>query len=187
MTRPFVDNFIFFDSYPVNKISVVAQWLSNSNLDRYYRADDFAHNAKHYEEHNFHGITQIVFPDYVFADNNASPDWKGLCNVIRPLVEFMYQQISKFGRFRPKHVEINIMPPGSQIKKHCDDMEGVGSDYRMHLVLCTNDSVEFTVEDKSRHLPQGTCFAFDNSKAHEVVNRHAQLTRIHLVIDFELF
>jgi hypothetical protein len=186
MTRPFVDNFIFFDSYPVDKLSLVEQWLDNNQLDDFYRNDDFGRNPMFGDGSAFYGTKQILFPKFIFYNKNYTDEWQDLCTIIEPLIAFMQDQISAFGTYQPKQVELNIMPPGTVIKPHVDNHLGVGEDYRMHIVIDTNEAVEFIVEDRINHLTQGTCFAFDNSKMHSVTNGHDSVSRIHLVVDFKL-
>lgn len=111
--------------------------------------------------------------------------WQELSEVIYPLVEYMRDQLNaKFPGHEPRTVFLNIMPPNTKVHKHSDTQEGVGIDYRVTIVLSTNDASELIVEGKGTHLPQGTCFAFDNSTIHEFHNNHLTQPRTHLVIDF---
>jgi hypothetical protein len=184
MPRPFVDNFIFFNSYPVEKLSAIVKWLTDNQLNDFYRNDDFSQQQQN--TIIWYGTQQIVFPKYVFYNKNYTTKWQDFCTIIEPLVEFMQKQMSVLGEYQPWQVEINMMPPGTVIKPHIDNHVGVGEDYRVHIVISTNDAVEFFVDDKVKHFPQGTCFAFDNSKVHSVINNHKSLSRMHLVVDFKL-
>ena len=191
----FVDNFIFFDPHPIEKLTKLELFLNSINIELFQRNDAFAKHARVEQKNAFYGVNQIRFPDFIFAhDRNFKKrradlenHWKEFVLTFDPVIEFMTNQInSKFPPHYPAGAEINILPPGGAIKLHIDDHFGVGKDYRMHLVISTNDLVMFTVQNKDRHLPQGTCFIFDNSKIHSVANKHDSLSRMHLVVDFKL-
>jgi len=177
----FIDNFIFFDSYPIEKLKDINEFLEG----------DITPFLMTYEQHKILVIkscNQILFPEFCFI-NGAYKEiagWKEICDMVNPLVEYMTGQVhSKFENHYPCHAEINIIPPGSVITLHADDHLDVGEDYRTHLVLSTNDLVRFIVEGKpATNLFQGTCFIFDNLKKHAVYNNHASLPRAHLVIDY---
>ena len=189
----FVDNFIFFDPHPIEELTKLELLLNSMNIKPFARNDEFAEKNRDDTQHAFYGVNQLRFPDFVFKhDHNFKKrrdtlemHWKEFVLIFDPLIEFMTNQINlKFPLHYPAGAEINIMPPGEVIKPHSDDHWGVGKDYRMHLVISTNNLVRFTIQDKDKHLPQGTCFIFDNSKVHSVVNKHDSLSRIHLVVDF---
>lgn len=176
----FIDNFIFFDSYPVEKLKDINEFLEG-NVIPYFTPYD-VHKILILKSCN-----QILFPEFCFVNRayNDIPEWKEICNIVNPLVEFMTESVnSKFENHYPCHAEINIILPGSSMALHADDHFGVGEDYRTHLVLSTNDLVRFIVENKSTTLHQGTCFIFDNTKKHAVYNNHTSLSRAHLVIDY---
>lgn len=177
----FVDNFIFLDSYPIEKLKGIDAFLNNTDLTPYITP------PRTHKIIVIKSINQILFPEFCFINKEYEQldEWKDLCSIVNPLVEFMSKQVdSKFKNHYPCHAEINSMPPNTKILKHKDDHYGVGIDYRVHLVLETNDDVEFIVEGNALSLPKGSCFIFDNSKLHEVHNNHSLLSRTHLVIDY---
>ena len=185
----FEDNFIMFDPYPVSQLADINNFFDSNNLTTFIAES----NSFSYRQ-IFGSAKQIKFPTEIFVHdqtitsrrNDLSDDWNELLCLLDPIVSFMTTQInSKFEQHYSLFSEINIMPPGSHIKAHYDQHEGVGKNYRMHLVLSTNSCVKFLVEGKNKMLPQGTCFVFDNSKKHEVINSHLSKSRTHLVIDFK--
>lgn len=180
------DNFIFFDPYPVEQLEELNYFLKNGELSSVIiDTENSYHKVPEFKE-----INHIFFPVGIFIESiyKKIKGWSEIGDLVNPLVEFMSNQVnSRFENHYPIEVQLNIMPPGTSILKHKDTHPGVGIDYRTHLVLSTNDLVEFIVEDNMITLPQGTCFAFDNSKLHEVHNNHVSLSRTHLIIDFKFF
>ena len=79
--------------------------------------------------------------------------------------------------------ELNSVPAGSTVKPHCD--RHFYSDYttRVHVVLKTNDDVEFVFENQTKNFKEGECFIFNNKLTHGIIN-NGITARLHLVVDF---
>jgi hypothetical protein len=179
----FDDNLIMFESCPVESLSNINSFLSKKNLDPLL-SSRFAN-----PRHPFNKVNHIVFPvnrlqkvNYEMFETLLDAE---LYSLTVPLVNFMTKQINlKFKNYVPFAAEINILNPTVSIGRHTDHHPGVGYDFRMHLVLSTNDLVEFCIEDKQHYFSQGSCFVFNNTKEHEVHNNHPTLSRTHLIVDF---
>ena len=164
-----------------NKINQVL-FQNYSFIDKAYSNSSFKNNFLYFWEQFYKQ------DDHTYSDeeiDNIMKKWQEISEVINPLVEYMGEQLNAtFPGHQPRSVFLNIMPPNTKVHRHSDTQEGVGIDYRVTLVLSTNDASELIVEGKGTHLPQGTCFAFDNSTMHEFHNNHLTQSRTHLVIDF---
>lgn len=184
----FVDNLIIFKSFPIELLSRINLFLLKEGLD------PFLHNAVpgfSLPNHPFHYVNHIMFPPNIFQKIDyeifKKKEEAELYSLTKPLVSYMTEQINlKFKNSVPVYSEINILNPNISIGRHTDHHQGVGVNFRMHMVLSTNDLVEFIIEGKKYYFPQGSCFIFNNTKEHEVYNRHPELSRIHLIVDFSV-
>jgi hypothetical protein len=172
------------EPYPLEQIIPVEKWLKNTDLTPY-----FGDNARRGWRYQFTGSLYIPFTRYLSRlDYKESAEWTEFCERIFPLIEYMQRQISKQrGReYKPKVAEINILPAGGRILPHVDQASGSDIMERVHLVLYTNHNALFTIDNKTKHFPQGSCFVFDNTVLHDVVNNSTTSDRAHLVVDFGL-
>jgi hypothetical protein len=75
------------------------------------------------------------------------------------------------------------LAPGGTIDLHHDaDLRFDTGQARMHVVLATNDDVEFYVDGERVIMAPGECWYLDLSRPHRVANRGAT-DRLHLVVD----
>ena len=170
----FNDNLIMFESCPIEFLSDINSLISKRNLEPLRNWDRFS-NPKH----PFHTVNHIPLGRFETLSGTE------LYCLTLPLVNFMTNQINlKFKNYVPAFGEINTLKPTVSIGRHTDAHIGIGYNFRMHLVLSTNDLVEFTIDNKIYYFPQGSCFIFDNTKEHEVHNNHTTLSRTHLIVDF---
>jgi hypothetical protein len=184
----FVDNLIIFESFPIALLSPINLFLLKKELDPFLYKE-FTKKRFANPKNPFHKVNLIRFPINIFQEVNyeifKNLEAIELYRLTKPLVDFMTKQInSKFKNYVPAYSEISILNPNFTLGRHTDQHPVVGSDFRMHLVLSTNDLVEFIIEDKKNYFPQGSCFIFDNTREHEVYNRHPELSRTHLIVDF---
>ena len=171
------------DSYPLDKLIPIANWLKTTDLTPY-----LGDNSKRGWDYQFSGSLYIPFTRYLERiDYRESKEWTEFCNRIFPLINFMRDQISKLrnNEYKPKVAEINILPAGGRILPHTDQASGSDIRERVHLVLHTNSEALFTIDGKTKHFPQACCFVFDNTLLHDIVNNSKLLDRAHLVVDFE--
>ena len=177
----FNDNLIMFESCPIELLSDINSLLSKKNLDPLLdnRFSDPKHpfnKVNHMPIHEFQKVNYEMFETLLGTE---------LYCLTLPLVNFMTKQINvKFKNYIPAFGEINTLKPTVSIGRHTDEHMGIGYNFRMHLVLSTNDLVEFIIDNKIHYFPQGSCFIFDNTKEHEVHNNHPTLSRTHLIVDF---
>ena len=75
---------------------------------------------------------------------------------------------------------INRLMPGAKVLRHSDGKDLYYSRY--HVVLETNDDVEFLCGDETANMKAGECWWFNNSEEHEVTN-NGKTQRIHLIAD----
>jgi hypothetical protein len=75
------------------------------------------------------------------------------------------------------------LAPGGRIDEHCDpDLVFDDGEARVHVVLRTDDGVEFRVDGEPVVMHAGEAWYLDLARPHRVVNRGAH-DRIHLVVD----
>jgi aspartyl/asparaginyl beta-hydroxylase (cupin superfamily) len=70
----------------------------------------------------------------------------------------------------------------STIPLHPDGGYYLGSAYRCHIPIVTNDQVIFTVGNETMCMEIGKCFVINNNTLHGVVNE-SDTDRIHLIVD----
>ena len=78
------------------------------------------------------------------------------------------------------------LPAGKKIFPHYDQ-GGPLSTYmmvirRFHVVISTNDEVEFRIGNNTKHMNVGECWEINQNMIHEVWN-DGNTDRIHLIID----
>jgi hypothetical protein len=178
-----------FKSIPVDELKEVTDFLQIEDLSEHASSLEQLKQIRGEGLYAFGGSTLLCFPKKVFCDRNyrLNPNLNDrVLDIVYPLVAFMWKQLTEFSNkeFYPCFAEINIMPPNSEISTHSDSVEGIGIYPRVHLVLFSNDNVDFVVDNTTYHLPTGTCFVFNNSLLHSVVNHSAFFSRAHLVVDF---
>lgn len=79
--------------------------------------------------------------------------------------------------------EINMLPPGGEIKPHMDNHYLDYTSHRVHLVLGTNEHAYMFCGMQAKHFEKGKCFIFNNKKLHYVRNS-GDTPRTHMVVDF---
>jgi hypothetical protein len=111
--------------------------------------------------------------------------YRNVRDLITPLATKMMTALVDYNKrqYYTHGVEINTLPPNTQIKSHIDDHRLVEETTRVHLVLETNNESYMTCNDEKRHFDQGECFIFNNLMWHSVQNNGAS-PRTHLVVDF---
>jgi hypothetical protein len=79
--------------------------------------------------------------------------------------------------------ELNSVPLGVSVASHYD--KHFYSEYatRVHVVLQTNNQVNFQFEKSTHHFAEGECFLFNNKLTHGIQN-NGTTDRLHLVMDF---
>lgn len=90
----------------------------------------------------------------------------------RPLIDMLGSEVGR--------VLINRLMSGAKVLPHSDGQDLYYSRY--HVVLQTNDGVEFRCGQEYASMKQGEVWWFDNSAEHEVINR-GETPRIHLIAD----
>ena len=71
--------------------------------------------------------------------------------------------------------------PNGMTRVHTDDHPSWERNVRIHIPLVTNPEAVLLVEGRSKHLPVGEVWTFDNQSPHSVMNGGA--TRIHMIVD----
>jgi hypothetical protein len=181
----FSNNLITFDHYPTNNLKEINNFIADGKNLRLIinRSETLI---------RFNGLHPFNKVDHVSISVNKS-NYNQKLNIHRfnfytlidPLINFLTDQINlKFKNYIPRSAELNVLKPNTSIGRHTDAHPGSGIDFRMHMVLSTNNLVEFTIDNKIYYFPQGSCFIFDNTKEHEVHNNHSTLSRTHLIVDF---
>lgn len=79
-------------------------------------------------------------------------------------------------------VLINRLAPGAHIPRHRDCQPEEKYYDRFHIVLQTNQNIEFSTGNEFMRANVGDVFWFDNAEEHEVLNRGDD-DRIHMIID----
>jgi hypothetical protein len=97
----------------------------------------------------------------------------------RPLVFGLMQFVNgeRLGR-----VIINKIKPGGVIYPHEDTPAHAKYYDRFHIVLNSAPGVVFRAGDEQVYMETGSCWWFDNSQMHEVINNSAE-DRVHMVVD----
>lgn len=97
----------------------------------------------------------------------------------RPLIFGLmsYVQGERLGR-----VIINKIKAGGRIYPHPDTAAHAEYYDRFHIVLRSSPGVIFRAEEEQVYMETGSCWWFNNSTMHEVINNSAE-ERIHMVID----
>jgi hypothetical protein len=178
-----------FKSIPVDQLKEVTDFLQTEDLTEHASNVEQLKQIRGDGMYAFGGSTLLCFPEGVFCDRNyrSNPNLNDrVLDIMYPLVAFMWDQLTEFSNeaFYPCFAEINVMPPGSEISTHADNVKGIGIYPRVHLVLFSNEDVDFIVDNTTYHLLTGTCFVFNNCLLHSVINRSACFSRAHLVVDF---
>jgi hypothetical protein len=82
-----------------------------------------------------------------------------------------------------KTARLMRLSPGSAIKEHCDPgLDAAEGLARLHVVVATNDEVEFRVNRRPVAMEPGSSWYLRLLDPHSVANR-GETDRVHLVID----
>lgn len=80
-------------------------------------------------------------------------------------------------------VRLMRLTPGSHIKAHRDlDLNGEEGTARLHIPICTNNRVRFTLAGKDVPMGAGECWYLRLSEEHSAANEGVT-DRVHIVID----
>jgi len=85
---------------------------------------------------------------------------------------------------QPLRALLARLPAGAKIPPHVDQPPYFSKSLRIHLPVETNDEVLMFAQGKPYHMRPGEVWALNNSAQHAVWNRHATLSRTHLICDF---
>lgn len=97
-----------------------------------------------------------------------------------------FQEVIDFFKCSKNSIRILKLASGAHIKPHCDEHLNYFSGFvRLHIVIITNDQVEFIANNESLKMLEGQCWYADFSKTHSTTN-HGKHDRIHLVMDLEV-
>lgn len=99
---------------------------------------------------------------------------KDLCEILN----------NNFGNGTIYNVQFSLMPPKSEIKKHCDSGLTFTLSNRIHLPLKTNKDVIFSIGDQNFNFDSHKLIEINNKKEHSVINNSESEFRIHLIIDY---
>ena len=97
-----------------------------------------------------------------------------------PARELIDQLVGEVSGSRVGRALINRLPPCAKVLPHSDGENLYYSRY--HVVLQTNDLIEFRCGQEYACMREGEVWWFDNSVEHEVIN-HGDTPRIHLIVD----
>lgn len=104
-----------------------------------------------------------------------------LYEIAAPLIAHANKQLGN--NFLFWGAELNSVPPGASVMKHFDRHFYADYATRVHIVLQTNDNVDFQFETLNHNFKEGECFLFNNKLLHAIQN-NGQTDRLHLVMDF---
>ena len=76
---------------------------------------------------------------------------------------------------------LGASPPGSRIFAHVDNLAHWQHHHRVHIPLITSEQARLAIGGRFVHMPAGTGWVFNNSRAHGAINRGP--ARIHLLLD----
>lgn len=79
-------------------------------------------------------------------------------------------------------VMINKIAPGGHIFPHADTAEHADYYRRFHVVLQSEEGVEFRCGNEKTYWETGAVFWFNNKLEHEIWN-HSKTDRIHMILD----
>ena len=94
----------------------------------------------------------------------------------------LFEEVEKISGLHIIKLEINIMPPHSQISTHTDTWGILSNACRIHIPIQTHSDVVFHVNNNEYHIPEGMMFEFNNQFPHSVKN-NSNTHRIHYVFD----
>ena len=97
-----------------------------------------------------------------------------------PAKALIDQLVGEVSGSRVGRVLINRLLPCCKVLPHSDGENLYYSRY--HVVLQTNDLIEFRCGQEYASMRDGEVWWFDNSVEHEVIN-HGDTPRIHLIVD----
>lgn len=107
---------------------------------------------------------------------NASVD------VVKELWLALYSETGE--QWMPFGAELNLVYPGAKISPHADNHFYSNYATRCHVVLETNNEIEFIFGNgESPKFKLGNSFIFNNKRKHEIYNK-GSTNRLHLVVDF---
>lgn len=100
-----------------------------------------------------------------------------------PSVEALVGQVLGLGFGTvPGKIVCAYLPPGKEIKPHCDGGQYYTFHNRIHVPLRTNPGVVMTVDGEQFRMAPGNVYLFQNLRRHAAHNNGSE-GRIHLIVD----
>ena len=129
------------------------------------------------EQNRLHVLWQMTEPGSILPWWEI-PDWSSKSAILNPIYGKYFTQTVDFFKLylKQKNKKLERMffsrlLPGKQVYPHSDSKRTDGrQQYRVGLVLTTNDDALLTVEDRVYQLDPGTLFVFDNLLIHGATN-----------------
>jgi len=147
-----------------------------------WQADPTRRNQIMPVHYNTDTIPLMWDQDDTWRPATEHPDWKHWhCEQrLAPAVTLLQQQFGAGELFQAMLVRLM---PGRAIIRHRDVSSYLLRCRRLHIPICTNAGVRFSIADEVRQLAAGEVWEINNTREHDVVNVGPS-PRIHLLLDW---
>lgn len=81
-------------------------------------------------------------------------------------------------------VAFHWLKPGQYVSTHIDPGDFFEEHHRVHLPICTHQSIKMIINDVEFHMESGHYYEIDNTLPHSISN-NSDVDRIHLIIDLK--
>ncbi|MGD0379751.1 MAG: aspartyl/asparaginyl beta-hydroxylase domain-containing protein [Acidimicrobiales bacterium] len=149
-------------------------------LEDYHSIPSEAWASTHWDQHCssnmvlLRGGSQGTEEDFVSSDSVDHDVLNGL-----PYIKWLIGDSGPFGG--TNHAFIFRMKPLGVARPHIDESPEWFEPFRIHIPIVTNDGAFLLSEGRSKHLPVGEVWTFNNQVKHAVLNGEA--VRTHLIFD----
>jgi len=117
-----------------------------------------------------------------WRSSHDGPLWATWREHVEPVLA---DAVAPYGYARGAHPRIMLarLGPGDEIQPHHDAGPAASWPHKIHVPLCTNPGVEFSVDGQLHEMREGRAYEVDNRALHAAANRGAT-DRIHLIFEY---
>lgn len=150
--------------------------------DAKWQADPTRRNKTMPVHYNTDTIPLMWDQDDTWRPATQHPDWHNWqCEQrLAPAVTLLQQQFGVGELFQAMLVRLL---PGRAIIRHRDVSPYLVRCRRVHIPICSNAGVRFSIADEVRQLAEGEVWEINNAREHDVVNVGTS-ARVHLLLDW---
>jgi len=144
-------------------------------------------NEQRQNDYEVHKQTQSVV--LVFCDGpmhelvvSQSEGWDKLADVAVPVMHELIGRCYEPGGTIIRAMAANLVA-GGRINPHFDSHSSFRLSHRIHVPICTNPRVRFTIDGRPFQLKVGQAYEINNQKTHSVINSGSE-DRITFIFDY---